>query len=401
MAEVIGVVTGISGLIGLTFSLGRLSYEYITTVRAAEEATSRYLQEVLALGTVLVELQKAISSPDTTKLPADQLKLLANAVTSCEKDMKTLQTKLEKHKDSALRSLTWPFQERETKALVEMLHRWRGTFDSMISASNLQVSRETLSEVREAKLEEKKVKLLNWISPNALADTHAENIRKHCPGTCSWVLNKKTFKNWINTNGRLLVCYGSPGVGKTIFTSFIVNHLRQTTNWTVLHHFFDYSPDQASKHTTEAVARNLLRQLVQSLQNIPADISDLYEKHLTDANEVDIWLELCIVAIRNNKNVVIIIDGLDESPDQNRTLQFITRLVFGRSNVLLTTRPNVDLSRLKRRVNYQKIKLKAPSTDMENYVHYRIDADEDFSEVVSTGLKSDIAESIVRYTDGV
>ncbi|KAJ9605133.1 hypothetical protein H2200_010523 [Cladophialophora chaetospira] len=404
MAEIIGVVSGISGLIGLTFSLGRLSYEYINTARGARQATSDYLQEVLALGAVLVKLQESISAPTTTfTLSTDQITLLAEALKKCQSDMEKLQTRLERHKSSTLRSLAWPFQERETKGLVEMLHRWRGTFDSVVSTGTLEISKATLLEVRDARSEAKRSEILDWVLPNVPNDTYAVSLNKCCPGTCSWILDHKAFKKWSAASSGVLACCGGPGVGKTILSSFVVEHLKKSPDCHVLYHYFDFRPDQSQNHTPAMVARNVLRQLLQTQSAIPDHIVEIYDRSVTQREDVQDWIDVCVGTLDMMKGTIIVLDGLDESPDPRKMVTLVSRLVWKRSKVFLTTRPNVNLETGQgfRKTKIPSMTFTAPPQDLEKYVQHRLGDEEDLDELLSDALREDVARSVVKYADGV
>ena len=59
MAEIIGVVSGIAGLISLAMETTRLSYGYISDIRSAHSTQKQYLREMSALTEVLLRSEEA------------------------------------------------------------------------------------------------------------------------------------------------------------------------------------------------------------------------------------------------------------------------------------------------------------------------------------------------------
>ena len=151
MAEAIGLITGVATLVGSTFKLTQLSYEYMHSVHQSANSVSTFLQELLALNSVLVKFQEVFHNPNVSAaLSSDRALLFCQAVAECENEVVRLQERLDKYRGSKLSRLTWPLREKETKATLETLHRWRDTFESFGSICTLNISSATLVETRNA-----------------------------------------------------------------------------------------------------------------------------------------------------------------------------------------------------------------------------------------------------------
>ena len=143
MAEVLASASAIAGLVSLAVQLSQISFGYISNVMGASKAQKSYLQELSALTSTLLQLQQAIDLPGTDQLVGLQNSALSKvAIDECINSLNLLKSKLEKKAlkegmNAKFSALTWPFDEKETKRVVESLHRYHSLFASAISADNL------------------------------------------------------------------------------------------------------------------------------------------------------------------------------------------------------------------------------------------------------------------------
>ena len=68
--------------------------------------------------------------------------LSATVISDCQTELEKLKSTLEKRASKEglwvnLRILTWPFEEKETKRAMDMLHRFHGMFHSALSSDTL------------------------------------------------------------------------------------------------------------------------------------------------------------------------------------------------------------------------------------------------------------------------
>jgi DNA replication protein DnaC len=66
---------------------------------------------------------------------------------------------------------------------------------------------------------------MNWLTPIDYAIQQTDFVKQHQEGTGQWLLDSREFQKWLTNNGETLFCPGFPGVGKTILSSVIINHL--------------------------------------------------------------------------------------------------------------------------------------------------------------------------------
>lgn len=146
MAELIGVVSGVAGLVHLTLVVSQASHEYVQKVRNAPKTTLQYLREVLALSVVLLRLEEVLSLPGVaTALSIDNDLLPKSLIAECQKELESLKQKLQKRTTpghgfkSRIQALSWPFEEKEMKHIVENLARWNSIFTSLATTCGLFV----------------------------------------------------------------------------------------------------------------------------------------------------------------------------------------------------------------------------------------------------------------------
>jgi predicted nucleic acid-binding protein len=143
MAEVIGLASAIASLVTLAAQITLLSYDYISDIKNASKAQKMYLQEMSALTDVLLRIEEAVGSwkaQDLLNRPA----LFSNGVIEeCQNHLSALKASLEGHVKENKRlkklksTLIWPFEEKELKQNVEILHRFHGIFADAISVETL------------------------------------------------------------------------------------------------------------------------------------------------------------------------------------------------------------------------------------------------------------------------
>lgn len=214
MAEALGLASAVAGLVSLAIEVSRISFEYASGVRHASKAVSDYLRELSALTSVILRLQNATTRPEVRNaledLPAEPAD---PSILECMGDMTRLKTKLEKYTGNGLRmkikTLLWPFEEKETRKLAEMFQRYCSILEAMISADTLVVSSKVLHEVRSMIIDDRRSEILAWLSSCPYQRRQAEILESHCDGTGQWLLETAEYTEWLRGEKNVLWCYGN------------------------------------------------------------------------------------------------------------------------------------------------------------------------------------------------
>lgn len=80
--------------------------------------------------------------------------------------------------------------------------------------------------------EEKRQKILQWLTPTDYALQQHESIKSRRATTGQWLLETPEYQDWLHAKEEIespstsaLFCPGIPGAGKTILTSIVVKDL--------------------------------------------------------------------------------------------------------------------------------------------------------------------------------
>ena len=137
----VSLSASIAGLISLTLDLCKISHKFIIDVKHADRNAKDCVQALLSLQGVLIELQN-INFEDSRIL-------------ECEARLKDIKARIERElkRPKAVRRLTWPFKDDETRQTVAKLQSYRDDFHAILSVRTMLVS-------------------LNALEPHGLTDTY-------------------------------------------------------------------------------------------------------------------------------------------------------------------------------------------------------------------------------------
>lgn len=249
----------------------------------------------------------------------------------------------------------------------------------------------------EARNDRLKDRIVPWVragqEPSKLDVRHelAGRLQIHQEGTCSWILDNPGYKRWYGSSDSSILWYNaSPGSGKTILASSVVNRLRKDGH-RVIYHFCSYDDPTLRQHLN--IFRSLALQLLKLAERVPDSVRKIWEEEqdnfmpmLVDHSVVEKVIHELLKVI---PRIHIIIDGLDEciqaqAPDQTAigcsALDMIERLVLRGSERHGLAKWFVT-SRKEGRIETSMVKLNAievtPSkhdltSDIETYISERL-----------------------------
>jgi ankyrin repeat protein len=175
--------------------------------------------------------------------------------------------------------------------------------------------------------------------------------------TCEWLLEREEFSTWdAESEPQLLRLVGSPGIGKTVMSIFLVNELqrkvKRTPNTMFAYFFCDYK--DKDRNTPTAILRSVIRQLLLQNHMLFEHIqSDFKEKKSSLFMNFDALWRILKSMLRDDGagEVFVLVDALDECElsMRNDLLGSIQELFdsrqtgrTGRFKFLITYRPNID-----------------------------------------------------------
>ncbi|EXJ88045.1 hypothetical protein A1O1_04972 [Capronia coronata CBS 617.96] len=399
MTDPFSAATGVAGLISLAgFVLGRC-YRYGCGVADAPSEAKRLVSEVTGLSGILVGVQGLIKQSDQAG------KALETVCADCKASLETLALRLQKHSPGASKStrkqtvnrLLWPLRRSETEELINALERHKASLSlalDSLSAEALTNQRTTLdtvsdavaalsSDLRSSQAADERRNILDWLSDYEHEAQYRRGFQLYCSQTCNWLLNHPEFHKWCQMRSSLLWMHGQAGSGKTVATSYLIHHLANANVNGPLLAYFYYDASTIESLTPETFFGAILKQFCAQLAQIPDGIVDAYQRAASrlgtpkQPSPSDLKRLLQIV-LDGSRAAVILIDGLDESPDYPPVCDFLTSTVAaGQSplRVFISSRPEVDLQRRLRSFQHIPVPEYAVEEDISVYIKTRIHTD--------------------------
>jgi hypothetical protein len=383
MAEALGVAVNIAAVLQLATEIAQLSYNYARDVKNAPKTQKQYLQEVSALMEVLFRVEQAIHDAETIGLHTERPPSVSDdTLMDCYKALSSLQFDLQKRRSRFLQ----PFHEKEWRAHIDMLHKFRSLFADFLASCILVTGNATYKKVSLLNQEQERSILLTWLPPS---NGVVRQRPAPCPGTGTAFLEQDAVREWVNRSSDFLWCYGPPGVGKSCLASLAIDHLfknRMPSDCPVVSFFCDFSSQD--QQNTLHVLHSLLRQIIE--QGSPEMLAALKEAckdpgKLQNANGV----AQLIATAGLSQSIYLVVDALDELRDPTAILSHLLSFVAAGINVLITSR---DLPYIRKKMRLAThVEIASDPGDLKVYVESRF-RDSDFSEDVEEepGLIDDV-----------
>ena len=313
--------------------------------------------------------------------------------------------------------------EKATGSLSEVLNAVSSLAEFQESVTSLgetvqnieRIALESLERESQASKEQQKQEVLQWLSPLNFRLKQLDILSRRTPCTGEWLLVEKNFKSWVEGNGSsCLFCSGIPGAGKTILTSLVINHLESriaAIKPMVAYIFFDYKDQE--RQTVTAILRSLLRQVIESIGEIPQSIQHFYDARPPPKEENTMDEDQCTSLledlIRNEpRDTFLIFDALDECPDidhdsnevRSRITSALKKLaIVGR--LFITARPHVHPATVI--PDCLRLDIRATNSDMCCYINTRIKQHKRLNRLVGSDpqLANLLNETLCRKANGM
>ncbi|KAH8199450.1 hypothetical protein TruAng_006388 [Truncatella angustata] len=218
-------------------------------------------------------------------------------------------------------------------------------------------------------------------------------------GTCAWLLGHETFESWINGNGhrpRLLWIHGNAASGKSVLSSFVIDHLVQSG---LLCGYFFVRYSDLKKRAPSLILRSIACQIA---ANVPAYAEKIHElevvaPYLKTAHFRLVWQSLykqTLSQLLKDQPIYLVIDGLDEAEHPGDLLKLFGDLQFisGPLRILVVSRKTHEISsawlKLGRQVHTETIPIEGNREDFRSYISQEMDMadDEAYREEVTQRL---------------
>ncbi|KAJ7443994.1 ankyrin repeat domain-containing protein [Mycena latifolia] len=411
MAEVLGAIASAIQLVDTALK----AREYVKDFYNAPAEQRKLFTELDDVKSLFMELQKrVVTSPSTNALqhmgaPLGRFKMMMDKFTAKFELPDGPLSKLSKQPSWTL----WNKKEakeylQEFESMKLLLNTWLtlGIWDAgeKHDQEHKKDHNAILAALTEHDKSAEEKEILNWITSLNFFQRQADIFRAWQPGTGEWLLSDATFKNW-KSGSRVLWCRGIPGAGKTVLASVVVNHLRaQFPNNDTAVACIYLNHKEREVQTPENLLASVWKQLVVD-RSLPPAVHDLYNHHRlrdTSPSLIEVF-DILQSAMAQHSKVHIIVDALDEYPEEQRNilLEHLSMLQGPTTSLMLTSRPHVTLDDLFSDMLY--LEISATEDDIQQYVDKQIQKSPRLSKHVQTRpeLHDEIKSKISSNADGM
>ncbi|KAJ7201096.1 ankyrin repeat-containing domain protein [Mycena pura] len=220
-----------------------------------------------------------------------------------------------------------------------------------------------------------------WLSAPDPSISHNKLLDMRRKKPSSWLLQHYEFINWKTGDNSVFWIYGSPGSGKSVLCSSIVETLGVTSS---LAYFYCTFTDEKTQNS-----RGLLSSLISQLAiNSTERLAKLRSFHSSQSASgtpsVDRLFECLCQMLTVPGDIFIVIDALEECPTLPmperaqilKHLECMVELGLSQLHILITSRPEVDIEPSMARMQARELDLKtvgAQAEDLRSYISSRLE----------------------------
>lgn len=264
-------------------------------------------------------------------------------------------------------------------------------------------------QLNKVQLSDEEHRILDWLSPLPDPSRSTGERDRRQTGTGTWFLQTPEYVSWRNGTSPTLLCPGIPGAGKTVMSTFVIDDLWQQygtrADIGILNLFCNFR--LTSEQTLVKLLSSLVRQAVERLPAVPAELHTLHDEHERRQTRPssDQLLNTLSRVVESTTRTYIVLDALDECRNDDRTLDRLLELVFsvqtqliGKVSLLATTRfiPGI----LDQFMNVPRLEIRADDVDVRRYLDSQMNR---LPRQVATNVAfcTEIKDKIVECVDGM
>ncbi|KAM3084408.1 hypothetical protein ACMFMG_001486 [Clarireedia jacksonii] len=414
--EVVGAVSNIAGIVSVGIQVCEGLVNYYNAWKGSKKENAAMIQSIESLLDSLSLLKRALESPTFNETMAINIE---SKIVECEESINELHDELKKimvckpsgvdqddlvERKGSLNSsikdkmteqgrrLLYPFRKSTLMRLQESIEHITNISDGVNAMINQQMDKEG-------------IKVLKWLSSLDCHSKQREILSRRQPGTGEWLFESPEFQNWINGEERFLWCSGSPGVGKTVLTSAIIDYLQRRFPLPDVAVAFIYC-NYAEKNSLTEYITSIIQQILRQRYLIPDYVMDLYRKHRsmgTVLNRTE-SLDLLRSLAYSIPGLYIVVDALDECQESKKTRSDLIRELRNLSpnaRVLCTSRRLGDIE--EKLMDVLHLEIKASDTDVRAYLGARADSEENIVRFCKKDptLRATIIERVSKKANGM
>ncbi|KAL6808092.1 WD40 repeat-like protein [Trichoderma sp. SZMC 28015] len=204
------------------------------------------------------------------------------------------------------------------------------------------------------------------------------------PGTCNWIVSHEAFVGWMNDlqlRPRVLWINGNAASGKSILSSFVINHLAQHE---LPCQYFFIRFNSPVKRMISMILRSLACQVANSVPEYAAELRKLIAAatDLKTADYRNLWQWLfsqSLLQLDLSSPIYWVLDGVDEAEQPASVIKLLSelRLTTIPLRVLVVSRKTHEISsafqKLAKRVHMETICMEGNLMDFRSYIDQEMD----------------------------
>jgi Cdc6-like AAA superfamily ATPase len=212
------------------------------------------------------------------------------------------------------------------------------------------------------------------------------------------LMESSPLRQWINRTIQSFWLYGSPGTGKTVLCTQLIEHVQVLCDMEgkfCLYFYFHFRNSQSIVD----ILGSIIAQLCQQTSSLPQPLRDMYnicrqgklaplKEHLLQA--------LDFLLIATSKGIYIILEGLDECSERDEVFQLIGRLLQAGAALFISSRPEADIANALQDLMDCSVDLTSPP---EEIIRQHIRKVIEFESWPSE-LKIEVEEALVEQSQG-
>jgi hypothetical protein len=252
-------------------------------------------------------------------------------------------------------------------------------------------------------------KIVAWLVPPDPGTNHATARQHHESQTGDWLLKSTQYTKWKTGAVSHLWMYGKAGCGKTILSSTAIEDIRDTCqkDADASHAFFYFSFSDKRKQSDSDLLRSLVAQLGWREPGLSM-LRQAYENAKSSVPGPDELEKILLASIRSCSKVYLLVDALDECPEDNETRQSvlarIERLTQDASNlkIFATSRELDSIRKSMEALAAEPLRVitRAVDADIQAYLSTELSRDRNLCEL-SPEMRVLIESTIASQADGM
>ncbi|TEY45515.1 hypothetical protein BOTCAL_0330g00100 [Botryotinia calthae] len=417
--EAIGTISSIAGILSTGIQVCEGLINYYNAWKGSKKENADMIKSIEGLVTSFALLKAVLQSPafDKTMTTTVESKVL-----DCEDSIAELQDELKKvmvckpsvmnvddlvarknHETQGFRDkmseqgrrILYPFRKSTLMRLQESIEHVRSNLVLALDILNLStvsttaekvvdISKQvtTISDSVDAiitqQMDKESLKVLKWLSAIDCHSKQREILSRRQEGTGEWLFKSQEYQNWLGEKDRLLWCSGSPGAGKTVLASAIVDDLETRFSASNVGIAFIYC-NYAEKISIAEYIASIIQQLIRQRYVIPDYVLDSYHKHRSMGTNINATEAVHLLHSLTTEfpRLYIVVDALDECEETKKTRTNLIRQLQSlpsNAHLLLTSRRLGDIA--EKLSDYPHLEIRASDDDVRAYLEARINTEE-------------------------